>query len=276
MKKLLIFIFLIITNLHPCKWCGEWDLPKDETPSQTVQQEEKIEAECFEENEDSNLEDILNFLIEDEVDITQLENVGNLDEPAKKFYLDYLSKYYPKALVIVDCFYKMCPVAIAAALGEVVEILSCDEWFYYKDRQQDFASGEFWEITLGQCLHISRFLNSALVNLKDNTVYKDYESLEDEEDKFGGGGEMYLCDYFRQRGVETHFYFYAEYADRLVKMFNEGILNFDLMKAYRYHVFLSRVIKKLRGFCDCVIYEEVTKKQKELIAILRQNMSYQS
>ena len=241
--------------LEACSWCQEWGI--DEKASvlgqpfitKAVVSHEKDENDKDFEKEEQEVLDSSYPLIND------------------SFYKEYLEKFYPKALVVADYFYEMCPFAIDAALQEVVNILSHDEWFYYQNKPEGFSSGEYWEVTLYQCVLINKFLSRSWFDFVDNKIYSEddlYEWDEDEDHDVIG-----LSDFFKQNGMKVHFYFYAEYSDRLVKMFNEGIKTFDLLKARRYSILFSRIIAKLRGFCDCHVYEEEVRTQKELIAILR-------
>jgi len=192
-------------------------------------------------------------------------------EDKNNFYKDYLAKFYPKALIINDYFSEMCPTAIDLSLKDLLKILSNEEWFYYQNKPKGFKAGEFWEITLNQCEKIKVFLNSAIVNDKNQIILQKSNFVFDENPNNDITGEKLLF-FFKKNGFTTYQYFYAEYADRLTKLINEGLRNFDLIKAQIHHSNLCSILEHLRDFPLYNTYEEVIKKQKELISILKSKL----
>ncbi len=285
-KKIFTFIVFVcglilkLSNVYACSWCKNWNLKTWQGASQndSVGDQKKIEeflsklkkVDNLKKGEEDNLfkEELEKYIFEEGTGVA-----------GKKFYREYLLKYYPRAAVAEDYFYKMCPVALDAALSEIVDVLSRNEWFYYQNKPEGFKSGEYWEITLNQCYRYSSFLSSAMVNEKNKVVPKEGSSFHLGMHGFGVSGAkegllIPLLDYFNFHGKTSHFCFYAEYADRLVKMFNEGIGNFELAKVYKYNRFFQNSLEKLRGFSDCPMYEESAKTQKELIELLRHNLGF--
>ena len=191
------------------------------------------------------------------------------DEP-KKFEQDYLETYFPKALVsIEDYFTEMCPDAIATCLGSIVELLGERTYFYYKNHRDSFELGEYWENMVEQCRIIADYLERARVDddnrvaLPAGSMLFDFDSMQETKP---------LLSVFSELDQPSHFDFYAFYFDYNVKLFNEGIRFCLLSQAYHYSKELERLVEKLRSSPYEASYQEVVKRSKELISLLRSRL----
>ena len=192
-------------------------------------------------------------------------------EQPQKFEQDYLETYFPKAFVsIEDYFTQMCPDAIAASLGSIVELLGERTYYYYKNHRDNFELGEYWENIVEQCRIVSDYLERARVNVQDNsvslpeaTIFYDFDASQQTKP---------LLSVFHENGQNAHFDFYAFYFDYHVKLFNEGIRFRLLSQAYHYSKELERYVEKLRSSSYEATYQEVVKRSKELISLLRSRL----
>ncbi|MCK4265424.1 hypothetical protein KAW80_03640 [Candidatus Babeliales bacterium] len=290
-QKALILFFLLNASLNPCSWCEKWG-KKD--PIITSKDSQNLEASNskYEEKSDEDPLSGLGSLFSDDVSHDDfLREVGELldsikakkterqeekktmevvPEVGQEFYKKYLATYYPRALVITDNFFTMCPAAIEAALLEVVDVVSKTPWFYFKNKPEGFKLGEYWEIILEQYHTLSRFLSLALIDNKTGKVFlpegaalwfkKDNKSIS-------------LKNYWTNHGVDSFYDFHAHHCDFLVRMFNEGIHLEDYKQAVKYSFELEIAVRKLQGSLYEEKYQRKIKDNKWLLAELKKKFT---
>lgn len=202
------------------------------------------------------------------------------------FYEDYLTKYYPKALVIRSNFLaNMSPTMLDAALDEIVKILKKETALYFVDHcdVNRIQVGFYWEAIVDQISLMSEFLKKAYVDLITEKTFLLEPLL------FGAGSSHLNCNflrkhkekglakpllgYFKENRLSAYVRFYATYFDFLNKLFNEGILFQDVKQAQRYMHELEFVMTKLRGTEFERQYEDALKVCKELVTILQTNLA---
>ncbi len=189
----------------------------------------------------------------------------------ERFEEEYLETYFPKAFVsIEEYFTQMCPDAIATSLGSIVELLGQRTYYYYKNHRQNFKQGEYWDNIVEQCKIVGDYLERARVDIESgsvlvpqSTIFFDYDAMQESKQ---------LLSVFHENGHKAHFDFYAFYFDYNVKLFNEGIGFCLLSQAYHYSKELERLVEKLRGSSYEASYQEVVKRSKELISLLRSRL----
>ena len=190
-------------------------------------------------------------------------------ENPERFEQEYLTTYFPKAFVsIEEYFTQMCPDAIATSLGSMVELLGERTYNYYKNHRENFEQGEYWENIVEQCKIVGDFLERArvengIVVVPESSVFFDFDAMQESKQ---------LLSVFHDKGQKAHFDFYAFYFDYNNKLFNEGIRFCLLAQAYHYSKELERLVEKLRGSRYEASYQEVVKRSKELIGLLRSRL----
>ncbi len=188
------------------------------------------------------------------------------------FHQDYLSKYYPKALVITNHFFAaMTPEAVEAALNDIVILLADRPFFYFMNDQKKFKVTAYWECIVDQLSLINEFLCIAFIN-QDRSI-----SFTDDAEKIGFNAYQltkreWLFDWLIAPGKKIIFDFYALCFDYTIKLFNEGILLPDFVQATRYLGELEWLAEKLRGSIYESDYAESIKTAKELYDLLKQRM----
>lgn len=201
------------------------------------------------------------------------------------FYEEYLTRYFPKALVIRGRFLaNMDPQKINQSIEDIVTLLKTDPAFYFANETDRIKIGFYWEAIVDQISLISEFLKKAYVDLNTKEVFL-LEPL-----MFGIGSSQMNCSFIRnakaaltpmkqllvfmkENRLESIGKFYATYFDFLVKLFNEGILFKDLPAAQRYLHELNFVMTKLRGTSFDRQYQEPLNTCKDLLALLQANIA---
>ena len=192
-------------------------------------------------------------------------------EQSSRFELDYLEAYFPKALVSIEQYFTdMCPEAIAASLGSMVELLGDRTSYYFVNDPGSFKAGEYFENILEQCRLVGEYLERARVNIDtgsvvvpDSTMYFDIGASQNTQP---------LLSYLHAQGHDEHFDFYAFYFDYANKMFNEGIRFCLLSQAYQYSKEQERLVEKLRGSSYESSYQEAVKCSADLVGLLRSRL----
>jgi len=194
------------------------------------------------------------------------------------FSRDYLEKYFPKVFVTRDFFVRMTVDEVAAALGDVVTILAEDPAFYFTNPGQPFKISHYWEHVVDQLSWTSEFLERALVDEKTGKIIlKQYDV-----DIFSSSyacwqsdsktQEQPLAPMLAEHKLGTYHQFYALSFDYLKKLFNEGILLFDVHQTIFYYSELEFVTEKLRGSIFEAEYQEHFKQAYELMNLLKQKL----
>ena len=188
----------------------------------------------------------------------------------EKFEQDYLQTYFPKAFVTIeDHFTQMCPSAIATSLGSMVALLGERTYYYYKNHRDNFELGEYWENMVEQCRIVADFLERARVHDDDTVAVPagsmlfDFDAMQETQP---------LLSVFSEHDQQSQFDFYAFYFDYNVKLFNEGIRFCLLSQAYHYSKEMERLVEKLKSSPYEASYQEVVKRSKELISLLRSRL----
>ena len=161
------------------------------------------------------------------------------------------------------------------ALDTVVTVLSEDPEFYFTNPGEPFKISHYWEHIVDQLAIMSRFLQEAAVDSHTGKITKP-ENI----DIFSAVGfgklkdSKYLATVFCDLpGKATYYAFYALFFDYLVKLFNEGILLFEVGQAMRYYPELEFVVGKLRGSVNYEVdYQEHLKTSQELLNLLKQKL----
>ncbi|HBS48253.1 TPA: hypothetical protein DEO28_04170 [Candidatus Dependentiae bacterium] len=264
-KKFLIIFFSIFPSftLNGCKWCTQWN---QNTQNLNMQTENKINKELTKSQTPTSNN---NEAITKKNNTTQNSALKTKQEKTI-FYKNYLKKYYPRALVISDYFFEMCPIAIDQALQELTLILSEKEWFYYQDKKSGFRGGEFWEVTLKQCNTIALNLESAKVNGETGEIIKSSptEQCDNYFDNENINLNQSLFEFFQTHNLVAYEQFYAHFADRIVELFNEAIKLKNINAAYDYDLLFNSILQFLKDSPLYATYQNASKTHKELSEIL--------
>ena len=195
-------------------------------------------------------------------------------EQPSRFELGYLETYFPKALVSVEEYFTdMCPDAIATALGSMVELLGQRTYYYFKNNPDEFAVGEYFENILQQCKIVGEYLDRASVDKETGRVQVQKSVFI--VDPYAAKNRQPLLSCMHENGRTEQFDFYAFTFDYNLKMFNEGIRFCLLSQAYHYSTEIERLVEKLRGSSYEAPYQEVVKRSKDLISLLRSRLGIQ-
>ncbi|MBS1987662.1 hypothetical protein JST56_01590 [Candidatus Dependentiae bacterium] len=198
------------------------------------------------------------------------------EQDRKRFYAEYLAKYYPKVFVIRSRFFAhMTLDQMTAALQEIVDVFTEKPWFYFVDKQDNFVVVRYWEYIVDQLSFVSDFLRKAYADVKAGTVVVPQPGVG-----FFGSPFRFLTQAQRttirpllaalnERQKKSIYEFYALSFDYLIKLFNEGILLKDTRLASRFLHDLEFVMNKLQGSEFEPDYYEVLKTCKELLNILK-------
>jgi len=282
----LIVAFSIVSSIYACSWCKDVGLDSlsikldgiVEKPvgsfKDLLEQLGNYDSGTFKAFMDNNCEDSA-------LSITQ-EQIKTHPELGEVFYKLYLAKYFPRALVITDHFTEMCPIAIEAALNEIIIIITNEPWFYFKNKPDKFFLDEYWEIILEQYKTISCFLERALIDPITNKVFlKDSGGLifigEDQLSNFeftSNNNGIPLTRYWAQNGIDSFFKFHAQHCDFIIKIFNEAIQNQDYKKAFSYYLKLRDAVPKLQNSQYEILYQEKLEDDKWLLEELRKQQGY--
>ncbi len=201
----------------------------------------------------------------------------------RKFYNEYLAKYFPKVFVVREqFFYKMSVEKIANALQEIVDIFTYKPWFYVSNDEKKCNVGQYWEYVLDQLAFYSEYIENAKVDKKTKEVFFEEKSLFEFEDfdyedsfksLFSDSSDSKdlkpLKTVWEDLGIQAHHDFYALCFDYVGNMFNEGILRKDWSQASWYHYELRKVYDKLVGTKYEAEYDQHVKVRKELYDKLR-------
>jgi hypothetical protein len=195
------------------------------------------------------------------------------------FYKDYLAKYYPKVFVMCrDYFIGMTVNDFEKSLGNVVELITREPWFYFVNRPQGCKITRYWELIADQLSWINEFMRTAWC---DPTTHRISLPTEDDDDDFlraflaTGSLQQakkndYLDEYLLAAGSSVIYDFYALCFDYFIKLFNEALLMGDAMGAMRYLTDLEYLIGKLHHSCYEAEYQEHIATAKELLELLKQ------
>lgn len=197
----------------------------------------------------------------------KLENKNEIIINAN-FKKDYLEKYFPKAFVITEEYFsQMCPLAVEKSLNSIVKMLANKTYFYFQNKPKGFNFGEHLENILEQLKIIYNFLNYSKVDLKLNLVFNQsiFDFFNDDENP----NEIKLFNVWKQSGKDRFYDFYAFYYDCLVIMFLEGIKSLDLSLANKYYSEITKIFDKIRSSKYEASRNEMLKKYKELLEILK-------
>lgn len=214
-------------------------------------------------------------------EILRKQLVGATPEQKKTFYDNYLTKYYPRALVIRGQFLaKTTPEGVDRILEDIVKIFKYDPALYFFDDVSRVKIGFHWEVIVDQLSLISEFLKKAYVDLETNELFLLEKLL------FGVGSSHLNCTFLREakgykkpmkqllafmreKRLTAVVRFYATYFDYLNRLFMEGVLFEDLRQAQRYQHELEFVMTKLRGTDFERTYQEPLNVTKQLMTILQ-------
>lgn|GEM_PF-5191551 len=198
------------------------------------------------------------------------------EQERKRFYTDYLAKYYPKVFVIRNQFFAHMTVdQMVIALQEIVDVFTEKPWFYFVDKQDNFVIVRYWEYIVDQLSFVSDFLRKAYVDSKTGSVVLPQSGVSMFGSPFGSSMQARrpavksLLQALNERQKKSVHAFYALSFDYLIKLFNEGILLKSTRLASRFLQDLEFVMNKLQGSEFESDYYEVLKTCKELINILR-------
>ena len=93
------------------------------------------------------------------------------EQDRKRFYQEYLAKYYPKVFVIRSRFFaQMTLDQMTGALQEIVDVFTEKPWFYFVDKQENFVVVRYWEYIVDQLSFVSDFLRKSYADVKAGTV----------------------------------------------------------------------------------------------------------
>lgn len=194
-------------------------------------------------------------------------NKEAIEGAAKKFYKAYLSRFYPKALVIQDYFFDMCPCATLGAFNEFIKMLTDKTWFVFKNRSEHFKKSEHWDLIIQECKHLSTCLSEACVDQRNNKIVK--RTFEKNKRDL-----IPLVDYWKSEGVTSFYDFYAYYADYIKRMFNEAIIFENIGQGARFSKMYDDNLKNIPESLYDGSYHEHQKVNKELLARLRKNLGF--
>ena len=197
------------------------------------------------------------------------------------FYRDYLSKYYPKALVIRNFFNCMTALDVAKSLQEVISMLSENPELYFSNSHKFFKITHYWEHVVDQLSLISEFLEIAQVSTETGTIVLPKEKIGSFLNNFSfeqwENTQIYnqSLSYVLKttKGSNAYFQLYALSFDYLIKLFNEGVLLLNLGQALNYQTELEYVLEKLHGSCYEAEYFEYSKTVQELVTLLKINLN---
>lgn len=181
------------------------------------------------------------------------------------FYEDYLKKYYPKAFVMTELFLAMKPHEVAQALDLIIDIFTNAPWFYFKDFSKGFKLVHYWEYVIDQLAIVNNFLKRARVDRKTQVIFLSERTsypLSVPTDNL----LLFLKKTYKAEMAR----FYALSFDYLIKLFNEGILLGEPVKATQYYYELSFVATKLRDTEFENEYRQAFQVCKELLDLLKQ------
>jgi len=215
--------------------------------------------------------------IETKIETKTIEQPVNLLETKSgTFYDAYLSKYFPKAMVIREKFIDgMSYDAVVIGLYDSVKLLSDDPRFYVANKEEIVRFTHYWEFVLDQLVLIHGFLKKAYVNLQNHNIliienkYSYLDGFALDERKKWLKGNLPFVDYIVRQHPDVIYSFYALMCDYIIKLFNEGILLQDHALANKYYRELEYVVEKLGGSSYEVDYQEATKTGKDLLALLK-------
>lgn len=199
------------------------------------------------------------------------------EEERKRFYTEYLEKYYPKVFVIRRQFFSHMTIdQVIPALQEIIEIFTEKPWFYFTNKKEEFVIVRYWEYIVDQLSFISDFFRKTYIDPLDNKIISP-----DQISRYGSPYMMNRALSKANRPILKSFFsvlndrqkrvvhqFYALCFDYLIKLFNEGILLKDSRLANRFLQDLNFVADKLQGSEFEADYQEVLKTCKELLKIL--------
>lgn len=196
------------------------------------------------------------------------------------FYHDYVSVYYPRALIISNYFFAQIGIAeLEKALLIVVDMLASEPWFYVANSPVSVNVTHYWEFIVDQLALISNFLCRACIDEKteqitipeeDDLWLWDWPSDDEEPGKVK---QKQLINYLIEQKITAVYDFYALSFDYVVKLFNEGILIQSVEQAVRYATDLEWVVQRLQGSYYEAAYQEHLKTVSELLEILKNRKS---
>ncbi len=200
------------------------------------------------------------------------ENV-DIQQVADKFYEEYLSKYYPKALTIRSNFFtNKDPDQVAGALKAFIDLLATKPWFYVANQPDGFKLTHYWEFIIDQCSLINTYLKKAYINLDDNLVFLPDRPAYNSAYSYAAVNQKKtkrLLDYLKSSHKDILGAFYAFSFDYVIKLFNEGILLKDSAKATKYFAGLEFIMEKLQNTSYEAEYQEAMETVKKLSALLK-------
>lgn len=196
------------------------------------------------------------------------------EQDRKRFYVEYLAKYYPKVFVIRSRFFAhMTLDQMAASLQEIVDVFTEKPWFYFVDKQENFIIVRYWEYIVDQLSFISDFLRKSYADVKTGTIIVPKQGVGVLGSSFASQMQRSairpLLAALNERQKKSVYQFYALSFDYLIKLFNEGILLKDTRLASRFLQDLQFVTNQLQGSEFESDYYEVLKTCKELLNILK-------
>lgn len=252
-------------------------LPKDTAPAQEAGAE-KIETSLLEMFKDQKFQEFLSAQYQDFDKKEKTPKQLSVEEQERKrFYTEYLAKYYPKVFVIRQQFFAQMTIdQMVAVLKEIVDVFTEKPWFYFVDKQDEFVIVRYWEYIVDQLSFISDFLRKSYVDMKTKKVM-DPKKASSFGSLFGYNRNANqaqkqevkpLLSALDERQKKAVHEFYALCFDYLIKLFNEGILLKDSRLANRFLQDLDFVMNKLVGSEFEPDYQEVLKTCKELLKIL--------
>lgn len=252
-------------------------LSKDTAPPQEAGAE-KIETSLLEMFKDQKFQEFLSAHYQDFHKKEKTSKQISVEEQERKrFYTEYLAKYYPKVFVIRQQFFaQMTLDQMVAVLKEIVDVFTEKPWFYFVDKQDEFIIVRYWEYIVDQLSFISDFLRKSYVDMKTKKVIDPkkassigslfgYNRNANQTQKQDVKSLLTALDERQKNAVHE---FYALCFDYLIKLFNEGILLRNSRLANRFLQDLDFVMNKLVGSEFEPDYQEVLKTCKELLKIL--------
>ena len=194
------------------------------------------------------------------------------------FSRDYLEKYFPKVFITRDFFLNMTVDEVAHALGDVVNLLADDPASYFTNPGKPFKIGHFWEHIVDQLSWTSDFIERVAVDNKTGRVVDKSVDVDIFSSSYAcwqssiDTSTQPLATKLAEHGSGTYYQFYALCFDYLKKLFNEGILLFDVQQAMHYYVELEFATQKLRGSTFEARYQEHFKEAYELMNLLKKKL----
>lgn len=229
-----------------------------------------------------------NIVVDEDDDVDEqagldLSDKFSVDSYAKntrsKFYENYIAKYYPKAFVIQEQFFKMTVEEVAASLNDIIYVFVKEPWFYFQNTPKGFRLIFFWEYIIDQLAILHDFLMKARVDKKTKQIF-----WPDEKPKYNFWSNfssfssdpksVVLSEYLKEHFVNVYADFYALSFDYHVKMFNEGILLKKINQANKYFYEIDYILDRLRGTAKEADYSESRDTCKQVLDVLRKRLGY--